>query len=171
MGELLDPALPTVAAAQAAGLVGHEHLEVINRFFSKLPDAIDYQTREEAEKDLGRLATEFGPAELRKAADRLAYVLNQDGPVPTDADLARQRYFAVGKQQADGMTQSADCSTPRASRLWMPSWPSGRHPACAILMTRSPALMGNRQRRPRKPICEPNPNAITMHSRQWAVRR
>ena len=42
--------------------------------------------------------------ELRVAADRLAYVLNQDGPAPTDADMARQRYFAVGKQQVDGMT-------------------------------------------------------------------
>ncbi|MDT5006115.1 MAG: hypothetical protein QOJ24_3291 [Mycobacterium sp.] len=103
-GDLLDPVLPTVATAQAAGLVGAEHIEVIRKFFSKLPDAIDYQTREEAEKDLGRLATEFGPAELRRAADRLAYVLDQDGPVPTDADRARRRFFTIGKQRADGMT-------------------------------------------------------------------
>ena len=103
-GDLLDPVLPTVATAQAAGLLGAEHIEVIRKFFSKLPDAIDYQTREKAEKDLGRLATEFGPAELRRAADRLAYVLDQDGPAPTDADRARRRYFTIGKQRADGMT-------------------------------------------------------------------
>ena len=132
--------------------MGAEHIEVIRKFFSKLPDAIDYQTREEAEKDLGRLATEFGPAELGRAADRLAYVLDQDGPAPTDADRARRRYFTIGRQRADGMTHSTDCSTPRAARRWRPSWPKRRPPGCAILTTSSPVLMSNHQTLPREPI-------------------
>jgi hypothetical protein len=103
-GESLEPRLPTTASGQAAGLIGGENVKVIRTFLKKLPDAVDYQAREEAEKDLGRLASEFGPTELRAAADRLAYLLDQDGPAPTDADMARQRYFTVGRQQADGMT-------------------------------------------------------------------
>src|SRR4029078_9747590 len=53
-GDLLSPVLPTVATAQAAGLVGAEHIQVIRKFFSKLPDAIDYQTRQETAKNTGR---------------------------------------------------------------------------------------------------------------------
>ena len=87
-GELLEPLLPTVAAGQLAGKIGVEHVKVIRKFFANLPDAVDYQAREEAEKDLGRLAAAFGPTDLRAAADRLAYMLDQDGPAPTDADRA-----------------------------------------------------------------------------------
>jgi hypothetical protein len=103
-GELLDPRLPTAATAQAAGQIGAEHVEILRTFFEKMPDRIDYQTREEAEKQLGELAVELGPTELHAAANRLAAMLDQDGPAPTEADMARQRYFAMGKQQADGMT-------------------------------------------------------------------
>src|SRR3954470_21485313 len=56
-GELLEPLLPTVAAGQLAGQIGSEHIKVIRKFFTSLPDAVDYQAREEAEKDLGRMAT------------------------------------------------------------------------------------------------------------------
>jgi Domain of unknown function (DUF222) len=103
-GERLEPQLPTTATGQAAGLIGAEHVKVIRTFFAGLPDAVDYQVREEAERDLGKLATEFGPTELRAVADHLAYLLNQDGPAPTDADRARQRHFTIGKQRADGLT-------------------------------------------------------------------
>lgn len=103
-GEPLEPLLPTVAAGQRDGKIGVEHVKVIRDFLANLPDAIDYQTREESEKDLGRLAAEVGPTELRAAAGRLAYVLDQDGPAPTDAERARRRFFTIGKQQPDGMT-------------------------------------------------------------------
>jgi hypothetical protein len=103
-GELLDPQLPTAAAAQVAGQIGADHIDIIRTFFAKLPSAVDYQTREAAEKQLSELAATLGPTELRKAAKRLAAMLDQDGPAPTDADLARRRFVAMGKQQADGMT-------------------------------------------------------------------
>jgi hypothetical protein len=113
-GELLEPLLPTVAAGQRDGKIGVEHVKVIRDFLANLPDAIDYQTREESEKDLGRLAAEVGPTELRAAAGRLAYVLDQDGPAPTDAERARRRFFTVGKQQADGMSPVSGLLDPEA---------------------------------------------------------
>ena len=113
-GELLEPVLPTVAAAQLAGKIGVEHVKVIRKFFASLPDAVVYQAREEAEKDLGRLAAEFGPADLRAAADRLAYMLDQDGPAPSDADRARRRSFTIGKQRADGMSPISGLLDPEA---------------------------------------------------------
>ncbi len=114
-GEPLQPLLPTVAAAQLAGKIGVEHVKVIRTFFANLPDAVDYQARDEAEKDLGRLAAQFGPTELRAAADRLACLLDQDGPAPTDADRARRRCFTIGKQQADGMTPFRGLLDPEAA--------------------------------------------------------
>jgi hypothetical protein len=119
-GELLEPRLPTTATGQAAGLIGAENVKVIQALFAKLPDAVDYQTREAAERDLGKLAREFGPTELRAAADHLAYLLNQDGPAPTDADRARQRYFAMGKQQADGMTPVHGLLDPEGRAIMEP---------------------------------------------------
>jgi hypothetical protein len=104
-GESLPPKLPNVAAAQAHGQIGAEHLKIIEKFFDDLPGHIDQQTRELAEADLARIATELGPAQFRQAADRLALLLNQDGDMPNDADRARRRYLTIEKQQADGTSR------------------------------------------------------------------
>ncbi|MFY1621199.1 HNH endonuclease signature motif containing protein, partial [Micromonospora sp. WMMD736] len=45
------------------------------------------------------------PEELRKAAERLALLIDQDGPMPDDAERARQRYFRLDKQGPDGMIE------------------------------------------------------------------
>jgi Domain of unknown function (DUF222) len=89
-GEPFAPKLPHVAKAQADGLLGPEHLRVIERFFDELPDAVDYQTREQAEADLARIGSELGPVQLRKAADRLLALVHPDGDY-SDGDRARRR--------------------------------------------------------------------------------
>jgi hypothetical protein len=104
-GEPLPPKLPNVAAAQARGQIGAEHVKIIEKFFADLPGYIDGQTRDLAEADLARIATGLGPAQFRQAADRLAFLLNQDGDMPDDADRARRRYLTIEKQQADGMSR------------------------------------------------------------------
>jgi Domain of unknown function (DUF222) len=48
-GEPLQPLLPNVAAAQAAGSIGAEHVRIIRRFFADLPHAVDYETRQACE--------------------------------------------------------------------------------------------------------------------------
>lgn len=104
-GEPLPPKLPNVAVAQRSGDIGGEHVKVIEQFFDQLPAHVDYQTREKAEADLARVATELGPTQLRKAADRLAQLIDQDGTEPTDADRARKRYVTIERQSRDGMSK------------------------------------------------------------------
>jgi hypothetical protein len=113
-GETLPPKLPNVAAAQARGEIGAEHLKTIAGFFDDLPGHIDCHTRELAEADLARIATGLGPTQFRVAADRLALLLNQDGGLPDDADRARRRYFTIEKQGGDGMSRVHGMLDPEA---------------------------------------------------------
>jgi hypothetical protein len=113
-GEELAPQLPNVAAAQARGQIGAEHVRIIEKFFDDLPARVDGQTRELAETDLARIATGLGPTQLRVAADRLALLLNQDGDLPDDADRARRRYLTIDKQDVDGMSRFHGLLDPEA---------------------------------------------------------
>jgi Domain of unknown function (DUF222) len=113
-GEALPPKLPNVAAAQARGEIGAEHVRVIEKFFDDLPSRIDSPTRELAEADLARIATGLGPTQFRAAADRLALLLNQDGELPDEADRARRRYVTIDKQDVDGMSRMHGLLDPEA---------------------------------------------------------
>ena len=113
-GEPLEPQLPNVAAAQARGDIGPEHVRLIEKFFDQLPGHIDYQTRESAEADLARVATELGPKQFRAAADRLALLLNQDGDEPDDAERARRRFLTIEKQGANGLSRVHGLLDPEA---------------------------------------------------------
>ena len=113
-GEALAPALPNVAAAQARGDIGAEHVRIIEKFFDGLPSHIDGQTRGSAEADLARVATRLGPTQFRAATERLALLLNQDGDLPDDAERARRRYLTIEKQDADGMSRVHGLLDPEA---------------------------------------------------------
>jgi len=113
-GEPLPPKLPNVAAAQARGQIGSEHVRTIEKFFNELPSRIDAQTRDQAEADLARIATGLGPTQFRAAADRLALLLNQDGDLPDEADRARRRYLTIDKQDAGGMSRFHGLLDPEA---------------------------------------------------------
>lgn len=102
-GEPLEPVLTNTASAQRRGYIGAEHVQIIRKFFKRLPGFVDHDTREHAEAQLAELACGLPPEELRAAANRLAMTLDQDGEF-SDADRARRRYFAIGKQQPDGMS-------------------------------------------------------------------
>jgi hypothetical protein len=112
-GEPLAPRLPKTAAAQEAGQIGGEHVRIIQGFFTHLPAAVDATTREAAEADLARMATQFGPEHLRKCAERLAALLDQDGTL-TDADRARRRGVTIGRQGSDGMSPISGLLDPEA---------------------------------------------------------
>lgn len=104
-GEPLEPVLARTAAAQQRGEIGAEHVTVIKKFFNELPATVDAVTRSQAEADLARIACGLGPTELRQAAERLALLLDQDGHPPSDAERARRRYFTIGRQGPDGMSE------------------------------------------------------------------
>ncbi len=102
-GDRLAPLLTDTAAAQHRGLIGAEHIKIIRKFFKRLPGFVDHDTRQAAEAQLAELACGLSPEQLRAAADQLATLLDQDGEL-SDADRARRRYFAIGKQGPDGMS-------------------------------------------------------------------
>ena len=82
-GESLPPVLPNVAAAQAAGTIGAEHVRIIRRFVADLPTAVDIDTRQACEAHLARIAGEHTPDALRKAADRLMALVHPTATSPT----------------------------------------------------------------------------------------
>ncbi|MGZ4530631.1 MAG: HNH endonuclease signature motif containing protein [Mycobacterium sp.] len=116
-GEPLAPVLPAAAAAQRDGAIGADHVAVIRRLFRQLPESVDIDTREHAEKDLAAKASQFRSDQLAKLARHLMDCLNPDGSY-TDADRARARGLVLGNQQADGMSRLSGWLTPEARASW-----------------------------------------------------
>ncbi len=113
-GEPLDPVLAAAAAAQGAGAINAEHVDKIRQALAAVPGFVDTATREQMETDLVRLARSVGPAEVNKAAERMLFLLDQDGPLPDDAERARKRGFTAGPQARDGTVPITGRLTPQA---------------------------------------------------------
>ena len=116
-GEPLAPRYAATATAQRCGRIGASHIAVIHRFFDELPCWVDAPTREAAEADLARWASEQRPEGLRKAADRLTCYLNPDGRFNHE-DRARRRGLTLGTQDSDGMSPVRGWLTPEARATW-----------------------------------------------------
>ncbi|WP_374025707.1 HNH endonuclease signature motif containing protein [Mycobacterium sp. HNNTM2301] len=116
-GEPLEPVLPATAAAQRDGAIGSDHVAVIRRLFHQLPESVDVETREHAEKHLASEAAHYRPDQLAKLARHLMDCLNPYGNY-TDADRARARGLVLGAQQADGMSKLSGWLTPEARATW-----------------------------------------------------
>ena len=112
-GEPLPPRLEATARGQREGRIGAEHVAVIRRFVSRLPDFVDLATRQTAEAQLADLGGVHRPDELAKLADKLLDCLNPDGDF-TDEDRARRRGITIGKQGVDGMSPITGYLTPEA---------------------------------------------------------
>ncbi len=104
IGEVLEPVLVGTAAAQQRGQIGEEHVSVIRKFFKTLPSRVGFDEREAAEAQLAQIACTLDPDGLRKAADRLAALLDQDGEY-SDLERANRRFLIIGKQGPDGMSE------------------------------------------------------------------
>ncbi len=160
-GEPIPPVLAATAAAQRAGRLGAGHVAVVRRFYHQLPGWIDQATRDQAEADLARLATQYRPDQLAGLADRLADCLNPDGTY-SDDDRAHRRGVTLGKQGADGMSALSGWLTPelRASLeavLAKLAAPGMCNPNDDIPCTDgAPSARGHRPRCPRR-----RPNAST----------
>ncbi len=116
-GEPLEPVLPATAAAQRAGAIGADHVAVIRRVFRHLPESVDIETREHAERHLAAKATQFRPDHFAKLARHLMDCLHPDGSY-TDEDRERARGLVLGNQQADGMSRLSGWLTPQARASW-----------------------------------------------------
>jgi hypothetical protein len=117
-GQPMAPLMSATAAAQARGAIGAEHVTIIAKFLKDLPSWVDVDTREQAEVDLAEVAAHHDPDGLQKAADRLAYLLDQDGPEPVDADLNCKGTVTIGKQRPNGMSRIQGDIDPEGRAVW-----------------------------------------------------
>src|SRR5689334_8690144 len=113
-GEPLDPALPCTALAQANGVINREHVKVVREAMDRLPSGVDSLTRAQIEVDLVRTAIGVGPKELKDNAERILFLLDQDGPQPDDTERDRRRGVRKGPQESDKMTPRKGTLTPQA---------------------------------------------------------
>jgi hypothetical protein len=118
IGLPLAPVLAATAAAAAQGLINGEHVEVIRKAMTRLPAFVDAPTTAQIEADLVRLAVGVGPTELKGAAEKVLFLLDQDGPEPDDAERARRRGLHAGKQGPDGMIPIKGHLTPEAWAIY-----------------------------------------------------
>jgi hypothetical protein len=117
-GEPMAPVLAATAAAQALGLISTEHVEAIRKGMDRLPRLLDPATRTQIEVDWVRHAVGTGPKQLADTVDRTLFLLDQDGPVPDDAERARRRGVSKGPQRPDRMIDLTARLTPEGWAVW-----------------------------------------------------
>src|SRR3954463_930642 len=117
-GEPLEPELPCTAQAQAHGSINREHVKVVREAMDRVPPTVDSLTRAQIEVDLVRTAIGVGPKELKDNAERILFLLDQDGPAPDDTERARRRGFCKGPQGSDKMTPFRGNMTPEAWAIY-----------------------------------------------------
>jgi hypothetical protein len=117
-GEPLDPALPCTALAQAHGSINREHVKIVAEAMARIPPAVDARTRAQIEVDLVRTAIGVGPKELKDNAERILFLLDQDGPEPDERERARRRGVSMGPQGPDKMTPFRGNLTPEAAAIY-----------------------------------------------------
>ena len=117
-GDPLEPVLACAALAQARGLINSEHVEVLRKTMDRIPPAVDTLTRAQIEVDLVRHAVGLGPKELKDKAERILFLLDQDGPEPDDAERERKRGVSKGPQGSDKMTPVTANLTPEAWAIY-----------------------------------------------------
>ena len=112
-GPPLQPELPELAAAVAAGAVGEDHIRAVCRAVDVLPACVAPADVAEAERTLVHHATKFDAGVVIKLGQRIADYLNPDG-LFSDEDRARRRGLSLGPQGADGMSRLSGLLDPEA---------------------------------------------------------
>jgi hypothetical protein len=141
-GQPLAPILAATATAQAAGQINNEHVDKIRDTMNHLPAFVDTPTREQIETDLVRLAAGVGPTELKKAADKVLFLLDQDGPEPDDTERARKRGLHVSPQRRDGTLDIKGTLTPEAWAIYEAIFATTAAPGMCNPDDESPRLSG-----------------------------
>lgn len=112
-GQPLEPKLPAIAAAQAAGRISPEHVEIARDIYAKIPAAVTAEWREYAQAELAELAMQYGPAMFRRLGEALLTVLDPDGDF-ADRQRQNKRGLRLGPQQRNGMSRLSGELTPEA---------------------------------------------------------
>lgn len=146
-GEPLEPVLACAAIAQSHGLINREHVRVLREAMGRIPSAVDGTTRGQIEADLVRTAMGVGPKELKDNADRILFLLDQDGPVPDDTEHARRRGVTKAPQQPDAMTQLKANLTPEAWAIYEAIFAKWAAPGMCNPADEHPCLSGTPSQR------------------------
>ena len=117
-GEALPPLWEQVAAAQAAGELNTEHIEVIANLLAALPLWVDLATTVQCEQSLVAGARHQTPEELRAAAKKLMDELDPDGPEPDDSEPEPKRGMKTGKQRSDGTSEVSGTVDAETRAYW-----------------------------------------------------
>jgi hypothetical protein len=103
-GPPLPPALPHVADALSAGVIGEDHLRVIGRAIDELPSAVSVTDRDDVERSLVGEAAKNDAGIVKALARRIDEIFNPDGDFD-EADRQRRRGLLLGPQGRDGMSR------------------------------------------------------------------
>ena len=90
-GEPLARSAETDTAAIHAETFNNCIVDEIRRRSGRDPRWVDTATREQIEVQLVGIAAGVGPTELKKTADDVLFLLDQDGPEPDDTERHRKR--------------------------------------------------------------------------------
>jgi hypothetical protein len=112
-GERLPPLRPHVAAAQADGVLGEEHVRVIAKALDALPTALPTEVVAEAEACLVQRARDLEPGQLRVIAQRVLDHLDPDGQLTNEADQQRRRTLWLHRHR-DGSAELSGHLTAEA---------------------------------------------------------
>ncbi|GLY69810.1 HNH endonuclease [Amycolatopsis taiwanensis] len=86
-GARIEAKLPVVAEALAEGAISPEHVEVIRKAITTLPDTASLEDRAVAEKILCEAAVSCEPRIVRRLGQEIHHRLNPDGDKPKDTTL------------------------------------------------------------------------------------
>jgi hypothetical protein len=110
-GEPLEPLLPALAAAQAAGAVSGEHARVIVKTLHAFPPDLTAQELTDAEHTLVQLARQARPPEVAKAGARYLAYLRPDGTLASAEQQDRARELLL-RPRPDGSYDLTGRLTP-----------------------------------------------------------
>lgn len=102
-GEPLPPALPATAKVLREREASLAHAQVIVNGMEKLPSAVGPVRRAEVEETLAEQAKVLSPRELEIAAERVRYLLDQDGALRDERRQVERRELHLTTDR-DGMT-------------------------------------------------------------------
>lgn len=112
-GPLLQPELPTLAAAVSAGAVGEDHIRAVCAAVDTLPASVSPADAADAERRLVQHSAKVDAAVVTQLGRRIADYLNPDG-LFNDVDRARRRGLHLGPQGPDGMSRLSGLLDPEA---------------------------------------------------------
>ncbi|WP_245568738.1 HNH endonuclease signature motif containing protein [Nocardia concava] len=116
-GQVLEPTLAWVAAAQEQGLLSPDHARRIVKIMGRIPGKTHPELVGKAEMELAHFATRSTPDDLPKLGDRILGFLDPDGRLVSEDDRQARRGFVLGKQGVDGMSDVSGQLTPAARAL------------------------------------------------------